>query len=68
MVQTFLESQDQAGFNGAHYIGVRPLKNAEKRQKTPKTVIFCASIHFHLFLSVICLVLPATAKPFELHK
>ena len=27
MVQTFLELYQPAGFNGAHYVGVRPLKN-----------------------------------------
>ena len=40
MVWTFSEAYRRAGFNGAQYIGVRPPKNAEKRQKPPKNVIF----------------------------
>jgi len=63
MVQTFSEAYRRAGFDGAHYVGVRPPKNAEKRQKTPKKVIFSVcfflSVFFCLFFSVcfFCLCL-----------
>ena len=46
MVQTFSEAYRRAGFNGAHYVGVRPLKNTEKQQKPPTNIIFSVR-HVH---------------------
>ena len=60
MVRTFSEAYLQASFNGAHYVGVRPPKNTEKRQKPPKNIIFCPSVTF--------VYSDTDTKPFELQK
>ena len=68
MVQTFSEAYRRAGFDGAHYVGVRPPKNAEKRQKTPKKVIF--SVCFFLsvfFLSVFFCLFFLSVSVITLH-